>query len=264
MATHASTTTLSRDPAAVDLVLSRRSEREDPEFRALATSARTGLAGPPPVPHRRQHERSRVWPIVVALPLVCALVVLRVISLAPHDAPAEPSTDERAKLAVEPDLEARDRFFVPTVNGPLDDESRDEASREMARSRRNALKAALACTGTSPAHRPVVAPELPGVVGGSAGLILALALVDDLVPADLTAGRVIAATGTIDAKGNVGPVGSVPAKVAASERAGAEILLVPAEQADEAAASADTIKVKGVRTLDEAVRVLSGAGCRRS
>ena len=69
-----------------------------------------------------------------------------------------------------------------------------------------------------------------GDVGGpSAGLMWALGLYDLLTPGDLTAGRTIAGTGTIDMRGNVGPIGGIIDKVVGAERAGAEIFLVPAD-----------------------------------
>lgn len=69
-----------------------------------------------------------------------------------------------------------------------------------------------------------------GDVGGpSAGLMWALGLYDLLTPGDLTAGRTIAGTGTIDMKGHIGPIGGILDKVVGAERAGAEIFLVPAD-----------------------------------
>ncbi len=69
-----------------------------------------------------------------------------------------------------------------------------------------------------------------GDVGGpSAGLMWALGLYDLLTPGDLTDGRTIAGTGTIDMRGNVGPIGGIIDKVVGAERAGAEIFLVPAD-----------------------------------
>ena len=69
-----------------------------------------------------------------------------------------------------------------------------------------------------------------GDVGGpSAGLMWALGLYDLLTPGDLTAGRTIAGTGTIDTRGNIGPIGGIIDKVVGAERAGAAIFLVPAD-----------------------------------
>ncbi len=51
------------------------------------------------------------------------------------------------------------------------------------------------------------------LVGGpSAGLAFTLAIIDDMTPGDLTGGRRVAVTGTINADGSVGEVGGVEQK----------------------------------------------------
>lgn len=73
-----------------------------------------------------------------------------------------------------------------------------------------------------------------GDVGGpSAGLMWALGLFDLLTPGDMTAGRTIAGTGTIDTRGGVGPIGGIEDKVVAAQRAGATVFLVPADNMKE-------------------------------
>jgi Lon-like protease len=69
--------------------------------------------------------------------------------------------------------------------------------------------------------------ESDDVGGPSAGLMWALGLYDLLTTGDLTDGRTIAGTGTIDPDGEVGPIGGIPDKVVAAREAGADILLVP-------------------------------------
>ncbi len=60
------------------------------------------------------------------------------------------------------------------------------------------------------------------IVGGpSAGLMFTLTLYNMLTSNDLTGGRRIAGTGTINPDGSVGPIGGVQQKVAAAEEAGA-------------------------------------------
>lgn len=49
--------------------------------------------------------------------------------------------------------------------------------------------------------------NLADVGGPSAGLMFALGIVDKLTPADLTGGKFVAGTGTIDDRGKVGPIG---------------------------------------------------------
>ncbi len=99
------------------------------------------------------------------------------------------------------------------------------------------------------------------VGGPSAGLALALSLLDVLTEGELTGGLEVATTGTIDVLGNVGPIGGVEQKAHAVRRAGIDLFLVP--EADfEAASSAagDDLEVIAVATFADAVRVLAERG----
>ena len=90
--------------------------------------------------------------------------------------------------------------------------------------------------------------------GSSAALAYALAIADMLDPADLAAGRRIAATGTVDVDGRVGSVGGIAAKLTAARDAGADLILVPAENAGEVRDRAQ--RVVGVESLMDALSVL--------
>jgi PDZ domain-containing protein len=92
--------------------------------------------------------------------------------------------------------------------------------------------------------------------GPSAGLMFTLGVYDLLTEGDLTAGLIIAGTGTIDLEGNAGAIGGVQQKVVAAERAGAEYFLVPADNYADAAAVAGRIKVIRVTTAQEAIDFL--------
>ena len=70
--------------------------------------------------------------------------------------------------------------------------------------------------------------------GPSAGLMFALGILDKLGPADLTGGRFIAGTGTIDVTGDVGPIGGIPLKLIAARNKGATAFLVPSGNCAEA------------------------------
>jgi len=98
-----------------------------------------------------------------------------------------------------------------------------------------------------------------GLVGGpSAGLMYTIAVMELLSPEDLTHGRVVAGTGTIDSAGNVGPIGGVRQKVVAAEAAGAEAMLVPASNLDEAlTARRHRLELIPVATLDDALGALA-------
>lgn len=102
-----------------------------------------------------------------------------------------------------------------------------------------------------------------GQVGGpSAGLMFALAIVDVLGPDDLTGGRVIAGTGTIDLDGSIGAIGGIRQKVlGALEREdgrAASVFLVPAENLREArgAPVGEDILLVPVATLSDALDAL--------
>jgi PDZ domain-containing protein len=98
-----------------------------------------------------------------------------------------------------------------------------------------------------------------GDIGGpSAGLMWALGVTDVLTPGDLTDGRRVAGTGTVDLEGAVGPIGGVRLKVAAAEEAGAEVFLVPTENLAEARGAGHTIDLVAVATVEGAVRALGG------
>jgi PDZ domain-containing protein len=93
-----------------------------------------------------------------------------------------------------------------------------------------------------------------GDVGGpSAGLMFSLGIIDKLQPVNLTDGRFVAGTGTIDDNGNVGPIGGISMKIIAARAAGAQYFFTPVQNCAEA--SADT--PAGLRLIK--VTTLSGA-----
>ncbi|GAA2527118.1 MULTISPECIES: S16 family serine protease [Streptomyces] len=103
--------------------------------------------------------------------------------------------------------------------------------------------------------------KLADVGGPSAGLLFSLGIVDKLdgdgSGGDLTGGRVVAGTGTIDADGTVGAVGGVPLKTQAARRDGATVFLVPkAECAEAQAELPEGLRLIPVTTLEGAVDAL--------
>lgn len=95
--------------------------------------------------------------------------------------------------------------------------------------------------------------------GPSAGMMVGITVYDLLADEDLIAGRNVMGTGTLAADGTVGPVGGVPQKMLSAADAGADIVLVPSLQLEEAQAAApDGLVVVGVEDLDEALSVLRG------
>lgn len=64
--------------------------------------------------------------------------------------------------------------------------------------------------------------------GPSAGLITTLSIYDQLTKGDLTKGKLIAGTGTIEADGSIGQIGEVEYKLLGAYEGGAQVFLVPA------------------------------------
>ena len=104
------------------------------------------------------------------------------------------------------------------------------------------------------------------VKGSSAGLMFTLEILNQLDPADLTGGRIIAGTGTIGLDGVIGPIAGVKQKLIAAHRGGAGYFLVPFENLESAQTIAKKIKgieVIGVSNIDHAV-ILLGDIARRN
>ena len=97
--------------------------------------------------------------------------------------------------------------------------------------------------------------------GPSGGLMLTLAIYDQLVPEDITKGLKIAGTGTIDSEGNAGPIGGVKYKLAGAVADGADIFIVPNGENYEEAIQLQQeknydIEIIGVDTFEEALESL--------
>jgi Lon-like protease len=98
---------------------------------------------------------------------------------------------------------------------------------------------------------------IENIGGPSAGLMLALGIIDTIEPADLTGGKIIAGTGSIDAKGVVGPIGGVVQKEVVARTAGATYFLTPKDNcADAVSAQQPGLTLVEVGTLDEALAAL--------
>lgn len=112
--------------------------------------------------------------------------------------------------------------------------------------------------GVGVAERPrapfTIDISLQDIGGPSAGLMFTLGIIDRLTPGDLTGGRFIAGTGTMELDGSVGPIGGVTFKEVTARDAGAEYMLVPAANCAEAVtAIPDGLTLVKVATLDDAV-----------
>ncbi len=144
-----------------------------------------------------------------------------------------------------------DTCYIPNVGG-------DAAGfpTEMPESIVAARLAAQALT-TSPVEAPA---NVPAAQGPSAGL--AFGLVGYLEATGSRLGGRVAATGTLDAHGNVGPVSGVAAKAALAQADGIDLLLVPV--GNEPLTGAFTGNVVEVATLSEALAAacaIPGSAC---
>ncbi|MFJ9734434.1 S16 family serine protease [Streptomyces sp. NPDC101171] len=130
-------------------------------------------------------------------------------------------------------------------------------AKQMRQSQDAATLAALKYLGLSP-DKVKVRLKLADVGGPSAGLLFTLGIIDTLDGdgrgGDLTGGRTVAGTGTIDASGKVGAVGGVALKTQAARRDGATVFLVPkAECADAKSELPKGLRLVPVTTLQGAV-----------
>lgn len=100
--------------------------------------------------------------------------------------------------------------------------------------------------------------DLEKIGGPSAGLMFTLGIIDKLKPEDLTGGKVIAGTGTIDDDGNVGAIGGIPQKLVGAKKAGAQLFLVPKNNCAEALRNAvPGLPMAEVATVDDALTALT-------
>ena len=96
--------------------------------------------------------------------------------------------------------------------------------------------------------------------GPSAGMIFALAIYDTLTPGALLDGLHVAGTGEISSTGEVGPIGGIPQKIAASSEEGASLFLAPADNCDEVVGTdSGDMQVVRIETLDDAIAAVEAA-----
>ncbi len=127
-------------------------------------------------------------------------------------------------------------------------------------------KAALGVTiEQRPAPPLKISFDINDIGGPSAGLMFSLGIIDLLKPEDLTGGKFIAGTGTIDDLGKVGPIGGIHQKLVAARAAGATVFLTPTDNCVEARQLVPRgLRLVKVTTLRDALSSLdtlrSGAG----
>ena len=96
--------------------------------------------------------------------------------------------------------------------------------------------------------------------GSSGGLMIALNIYNSLISEDITKGRKIAGTGTIDALGNVGAIDGVKYKIIGAHKNNMEIVLVPKDNYEEAIKVKEEynydMEIVSVSTFDDALNYL--------
>ena len=99
-----------------------------------------------------------------------------------------------------------------------------------------------------------------GETGSSGGFMTALAIYNSITKDDITKGRVVSGTGTIDCEGNVGIIDGVTYKLSGAEKSGADIFLVPKDNYEEAFEYKKkhqlNIELVSIGTFDEAINYL--------
>ena len=101
-----------------------------------------------------------------------------------------------------------------------------------------------------------VSYDTGNIVGPSAGGMFALEIYNQLVEEDLTDGKRIAGTGTINLEGEIGQIDGIVQKSIAAERAEAEIFIVPQENYEKAKTVETNLKLVPVETFDDAIEFL--------
>ncbi len=96
--------------------------------------------------------------------------------------------------------------------------------------------------------------------GPSGGLMTALSIYNYLTEEDITKGRIIIGTGTIDNEGNIGEIGGVKYKLLGAEKDDADIFLCPEENYEEALEVKEEnnmdIEIISVKSLNDAINKL--------
>lgn len=111
--------------------------------------------------------------------------------------------------------------------------------------------------GTDHTYPFTIDIKLADVGGPSAGLMFALGIVDKLTPGDLTGGKFVAGTGTIEDNGKVGPIGGIEMKTVGARDKGAEYFLTPKDNCASAASDVpDGLTLVKVNTIKDAVESL--------
>ncbi len=98
--------------------------------------------------------------------------------------------------------------------------------------------------------------DLDNIKGPSAGLMIALEILNQLTENDLSNGLAIAGTGNLSIDGKITEVNGIKQKIISAKKQKADIFLVPKENYQEALEFAQDIKVIPVENFDDAIMKL--------
>ncbi len=99
--------------------------------------------------------------------------------------------------------------------------------------------------------------QLGDVGGPSGGLMFTLGILDSLTEGSLAGDNHISGTGTINAAGEVGPIGGVELKMISARKSGADLFLVPSGNCQEAIGQVpEGLAVVSVRDLAQALSAI--------
>lgn len=140
------------------------------------------------------------------------------------------------------------------------DKANQVTQQQMTQSQDSAALAALGYLHLSP-DQVKVTVQLEGIGGPSGGQMLALGIVDKIAGdgrgGDLTGGRIVAGTGTVDPDGRIGEVGGVPLKTQAAARDGATVFLLPRSECTQGKVHTPAgLQLVPVDTLAESIAAL--------
>jgi PDZ domain-containing protein len=162
--------------------------------------------------------------------------------------PPGTSTEEESKQAKEDMVKSQDTAIVAAVNYLQSHPEIMADTKSQGEERANQLDTKKIVFKT-------------GETGGpSGGLVFSIGLVELLTEKDLLQKRHIAGTGTITARGVVGPIGGINEKIMSAQKVGATVFFAPVDNADEISNVPDGIKVVTVATLAQAINYLERSG----
>lgn len=165
--------------------------------------------------------------------------------------PPGTSSEEESKQAKADMVGSQDKAIIAAVNYV---QSNPKIMNSPTATSKDALT--IGATRASKVSSKNISFKVEETGGPSGGLVFAIALVELLTEKDLFQGAHIAGTGTINARGIVGPIGGINEKISSAKKVGATIFFAPVDNAQEITNVPADIKVVTVATLTQAISYL--------